>query len=612
MTAPAPARPASLEQQVEIETPEQVVFSYTVAGIGSRAAAVIIDYFLMGVIGLVTFVVFSAVIPSGNEGARGWATALMIIFLFGLNWGYFVVFEAVWDGQTPGKRRLGLRVVQDGGYSVSFAASAVRNLARMIDMLPGMYAVGIASAAMSKSGKRLGDMLAGTIVVQEKLVHIAPVVSTGSPAASKPAPLTAALSDREYDVLERYIARRNALDPERRRLIAEQLLAQFRPHVEAMDGSPYAKLAALFESERAARARGVAARGATGAAREQHAIVARNAGRWSDFAQRLAAAQRSGLRHMDEEQVTRFVAEYREVATDLARLRTASAGRDNDALFYVSRLVGAGHNLIYRQRAVALREGWQYVMVGVPREVRRSWRPILLAVFLFFAPVFVTARLVIRDPQLADALLPAGMLDRVEEGVAREKRGEHEYVKVSEFQRPVMATAIIANNVQVTILAFASGLTAGVWTVLILVENGVSIGAVAGLYASHGIFPQLGRFVLPHSVLELSAICIAAGAAFLIAAAILMPGPFTRREAMVIQGRRAIRLMTATTLMLILAGTLEGLLSPRVDVPLWTKYVAAIGSGVLMLLYFTRGLGAAAAGPLEENAYSDPRALISR
>ena len=611
MTGPAPARPAPLEQQVEIETPEQVVFSYTIAGIGSRAAAAIVDYLMMAVIAFVVFIIFSALLSGSEREARGWGMAAMILFLFALNWGYFVLFEAIWDGQTPGKRQLGIRVVQDGGYSVSFAASAVRNLARMIDMLPGMYAIGIASAAMSKSGKRLGDMLAGTIVVQEKIVHIAPVVSTGA-AAPAAVPLTAAQSDREYEVLERYIARRSALDPDRRRLIAEQLLAQFRPHLEAMEGSPYARLAALFESERAARARGVAARGATGAAREQHAIVARNAGRWSDFSKRLTAAQRTGLRHMDEEEVTRFVAEYREVATDLARLRTASAGRDNDALFYVSRLVGAGHNLIYRQRAVALREAAQYVLVAVPREVRRSWRPILLATLLFFGPVLITARLVIRDPQLAEALVPASMLDRVEEGVAREKRGEHEYVKVSEFQRPVMATEIIANNVQVTILAFASGLTAGVGTVLILLQNGVSIGAVAGLYASHGIFPQLGRFVLPHSVLELSAICIASGAAFLIAAALLLPGPFTRREALVIQGRRAIRLMTATTLMLLLAGTLEGLLSPRVDVPLWTKYAAAIGSGVLMLLYFTRGLGGAAAGPREENAYSDPRALISR
>jgi len=606
----APARPPSLEQQVDIETPEQVVFSYTIAGIGTRATAAIYDYLIIAIAFVFVAIVGAAIGISDGEGS--WAIALLILFGFALNWGYFVFFEAAWDGQTPGKRQLGIRVVQDGGYSVSFGASAARNLARAIDILPGMYAVGILAAILSKTGKRLGDMLAGTIVVQERIVHIAPVVSTGVGAAAQPAPLTAALTDREYDVLERYIARRNSLDPDRRRAIAEQLIAQFTPHLGAFEGSPYARLAALFESERSARARGVAGRGATGAAREQHSIVARNAGRWSEFAKRLTNAQKVGLRHLKEQEITEFVAEYREVATDLARLRTASAGRDSQALFYVSRLVGAGHNLIYRQRAVALRDAAQFVMVAVPREVRRSWRPILLAAALMFGSAAVTAKLVIDDPTLAESLLPPGMLDRVEEGVARERRGEHEYIKVKDFQRPMMASSIIANNVQVTFAAFASGLTAGVLTVIILVTNGVSMGAAAGLYAARGIFPQIGLFVLPHSVLELSAIAIAAGAGFLIASGILLPGPFTRREALVVQGRRAVRLLTATTLMLMIAGTLEGLLSPRVDVPLWTKYLAAGGSAVLLLFYFTRGIGAAEAGPREENAYSDPRAFSSR
>ena len=315
---------------------------------------------------------------------------------------------------------------------------------------------------------------------------------------------------------------------------------------------------------------------------------------------------------MAEQEVSEFVAEYREVATDLARLRTASAGRDNDALFYVSRLVGAGHNLIYRQRALSIEHARRYLAVSIPREVRRSWRPILLAALLFFGPMAVTADLVIRRPALAEELLPPGMLDRVEEGVAREKRGEHEYVKVEQFMRPVMASGIIANNVAVTIEAFASGITAGVRTVFILLENGVSIGAVIGLYASRGIFRQLALFVLPHSVLELSAICIASGGAFLIAAAILLPGPFTRREAFVRQGRRAIRLLAASTMMLLVAGSLEGLLSPRVDVPEWTKFAAALGSALLLLFYFTRGRGAVEEAPAEENAYSDARALISR
>jgi len=219
---------------------------------------------------------------------------------------------------------------------------------------------------------------------------------------------------------------------------------------------------------------------------------------------------------------------------------------------------------------------------------------------------------VIDKPELAEELLPQSMLDRAEEGVARQRKGEKAYVRVKDFERPLMASAIIANNVQVTFLVFAGGISAGILTVQMLVYNGVSIGAVAGLYAARGIFSQIGMFVVPHSVLELSAICIAGGGGFLLAAAMLLPGALTRRAALVVNGRRAIRLITATTMMLIVAGTLEGLLSPRVDVPDWTKFTAAAASALLMLVYFTRGGAGEEEAPPEENAYSDARALISR
>jgi len=619
VTTAAPPRPATLEQQVDIETPEQVVFSYTVAGVGSRAAAAMLDYLLMGVFLMLLGLFFSlATSLAGTKGSGSlfgsWSTAILLLGAFALQWGYFVLFEAIWDGQTPGKRQLGIRVVQDGGYSVSFAASAARNLARILDMQPGAaYAVGIMSALLTKQGKRLGDMIAGTIVVQERVAALAPVRTAPRPAAAGAAPvITAALSDREYELLERYLARRSALDPERRRALADRLVEQLAPHLDAGEGTPFAQLMRLFEREREARARGVAARGATGAAREQHAIVARGAARWNAFAMRLADAQRRGLRGLSEDEVSEFVASYREVATDLARLRTASGGRLNDALFYVSRLVGAGHNLVYRQRALSMGNAWRFFTVSVPREVRRSWRPILLAALLLFGPMAATAAVVMRDPQVAEELLPPSMIDRVEEGVARERRGEHDYVKVKDFERPIMASRIIANNVQVTIATFVAGITGGVLTLILLVTNGVSIGAMFGLYASRGIFRQIEYFVLPHSVLELSAICIAGGGGFLIAAALLLPGARTRREALVVNGRRAVRLIAATTVMLIAAGSLEGLLSPRTDVPAWTKLAAAGATALLLLAYLTLGGAGAEEPDLEENAYSDARALISR
>lgn len=328
---------ARYEQQVDIETPEQVVVSYTVAGIGARAAAALVDYAILSIaiFGLWFLLVMlaRAASPAANQTADAsaaqssgaWAISLVLLTIFALQWGYYVLFEALWDGQTPGKRWLGIRVVQDGGYSVSFSASAVRNITRIVDMQPGfLYSVGIASALLSKSGKRLGDMMAGTIVVRERITKTAQL--TVHEAAPGPE-LTTALSESDFGLLDRFVGRLESLDADRRKAIAAHLVGRFRDEIGASGSPPLASLLALHESEKAARAAGAAPRGATGAERERNAIVARGAERWSAFAMALADAQRRGLRAMSEKEVSDFVASYREVATDLARLRTAARTR---------------------------------------------------------------------------------------------------------------------------------------------------------------------------------------------------------------------------------------------------------------------------------------------
>src|SRR3712207_3530783 len=103
---------------------------------------------------------------------------------------------------------------------------------------------------------------------------------------------------------------------------------------------------------------------------------------------------------MSEAQVSDFVARYRELTTDLARLRTAARGRDLDALFQLSRLVAGGHNLFYRRADVALATAWRYVAFDVPREIRRSWRPVLLAAALLFGPAVGAGSLIVARPDL--------------------------------------------------------------------------------------------------------------------------------------------------------------------------------------------------------------------
>lgn len=608
----------SLDRRVQIETPEQTIVSYTVAGIGSRAAAAVVDYLLIGLatIGIsVIFMEIAAAIGGHASAATklsgAWALAISALLIFALAWGYYVVFEAIWDGQTPGKRWLGIRVVQDGGYSVSFGASAVRNLLRVVDMLPAVYGVGLISVAINKSGKRIGDIAAGTFVVHEQLAIVTAVAARAAEGAAAVA-ITSRLSEEEYALLGRFVSRRNQLEPERRSAFAAQLAERFRAHLTDNGSAATAQLLRLYESEANARARGLPSRGSQGAARERHAIVARNAARWRDFAVALTAAQRTGLRAMAPEDVSRFVALYREVATDLARLRTASDSEDQDAIFYVSRLVGAGHNLLYRQRSVAMHDVWRFLSVDVPREVRRSGVHILASALLLFGPMAITYHAVVRQPALASRLLPAGMIDRVVSGAHADSAGNHAYLVKKAYERPVMASTIIRNNVRVTYAAFALGILAGVLTVLMLVFNGMMIGAGFALYANYGVFGQIGSFVIAHSVLELSAICIAGGGGFLLGAAVLVPGARTRREAIVANGRRALRLIAASTLMLLCAGTIEGLISPRMDIPVSVKIGVSAASALLLAFWFSRGRGEVAGAPEEMFAYSEPRALSSR
>jgi len=552
---------SSFEQTVDVETPELVVLTYSIAGIGSRAMAAITDLLIVLAASIVLGIVAVAVMAVGgfagfNVGGS-WGMAILVLAQFALLWGYYVLFEGLMDGQTPGKRIHRIRVVREGGYSVTFGASAVRNLIRVLDMQPlFLYLVGMISVLATRRGRRLGDIVAGTIVVREDARRTAPALGTAPAAGTTQATaLQTQLSEDEYVVLGRFVERWGSLEALKRAALAQQLASRFGAALLDDGRAAGPRLLDLYERERRARAGGVASRGETGAGRERQALIAAGSPRWNAFASRLAQAQRRGLRSLGENGVREFVAEYRALSADLARLRTAAGGRSLDELFQLGRLVAGAHNLLYRDRGMPLRAAVRYLFTEGPREVRRSARPISLAALLLFGPAIIAGVSIARTPSLASQMLPAGMLRRAEDGVRRARSGEG-YIDDPQLFRPVMASGIIANNVQVTFAAFAGGVTAGLLTVFLLVTNGVSIGSVVGLYASKGILPLLLAFVAPHGVLELFAICVAGGAAFLVAAGMLIPGDRTRRRALVENGQRAIRLIGVSTLLLLVAGTL--------------------------------------------------------
>ena len=589
MPAAARARP-SLDATLDVETPEQVVVSYTLAGIGTRGAAALIDLLLMLVLtGTLWYGVSSIprLVPAFKGiGGRSWVTAVLVIGQFLILWGYFVTFEAIWDGQTPGKRLLGLRVVRNGGGGVDIGASAARNLIRFVDFLPFGYFIGMISVIANQRNQRLGDLVAGTIVVRERLLRHARPRAEASIPVDDGAVVLATLDDERFALLDRFVSREATLDDASRARIAGTLVARLGAEVRT---DAVAALRILHQRELQARRNLRPSSSANGVRREEWAVVAEGRPRWDAFATELTATRRRGLDCLSEDQVTAFVASYRDVATDLARLRTADRGRGGDAVFTLSRLVSAGHNLLYRRPSQGIERIGRFIAYDVPREIRRSWRHVVVATALVFVPAFGTIYAIVSEPALAARMLPPGMITRADEGLRRRNTGA-DYLPDGEGRKgSALSAFLMTNNIRVSIVAFAGGITAGLLTVYALVFNGIAaLGAGVGLYITKGIGGQILGFVAAHGVLELSAICLSGGAGLLLATAMLVPGDRTRREALAANGVRSLHLVACVVMFLIMAGVIEGNISPS-KLPDSAKYATALITAVFIVWYLSLG-----------------------
>lgn len=155
-----------MNEHLSIETPEQIKINYSIAGIGSRFYAAVIDIAVLTPIVLIGMYVTVRAMIDLNE-ILNWLAAIAGIATFALQWGYYIIFEITTNGQSPGKRALGLRVIKVHGYPISFSDSAIRNLIRIVDFLPFFYGIGLMAMLSNKNWQRLGDLAAGTLVVKE-------------------------------------------------------------------------------------------------------------------------------------------------------------------------------------------------------------------------------------------------------------------------------------------------------------------------------------------------------------------------------------------------------------------------------------------------------------
>lgn len=308
--------------------------------------------------------------------------------------------------------------------------------------------------------------------------------------------------------------------------------------------------------------------------------IARREPNWKRLDSLLTQVEKKGLKSLHASEIRELASLYRSVSADLARARTNQVG--NILVQDLQRLTSRGYNQIYQG---SRRQEWQAVgqfyRWGFPRIVQKTLGYTVVATVIFLVGALIAWWYAWQDPVFISLIAPESLIEKVRD------RGELWMGSIVGIE-PLASSSIMINNIKVSFGAVAGGITGGIYTVFLLVFNGLHIGAIATLVGQNNLAYPFWAFVFPHGSLELPAIFLAGGAGLLIAKGILFPGKYARVDAIKIYGSQAAQLVFGIVPMLIIAGTIEGFFSPSPVVPEPLKYMAGTGLFTLLVLYCSR------------------------
>jgi uncharacterized membrane protein SpoIIM required for sporulation len=298
---------------------------------------------------------------------------------------------------------------------------------------------------------------------------------------------------------------------------------------------------------------------------------------WETLTHLLDRIQRNprSLSHAEIQQLGHL---YRDASSDLAVAQRDFSG--HRVAQYLNSLVARAHAAVYRSEPLAFHRLWAAITAGYPRLYRECWVYIALAAALFILPAVASALAVARQPEAAQWLLPAqvhNLIPTIEQ--------EELWTDIPVRERPYASTFIMQNNIQVAFLAFGSGILAGLPTGWVMLLNGLILGGLTGLTSHYGIGFDLWTFVIGHGMIELSVIFIAGGAGLMLGWAVIHPGLLSRQDALTGAAGRAVRLVGGCIPLLVIAGLIEGFISPAENILPAAKWAIGIGSGLLLYSY---------------------------
>lgn len=307
--------------------------------------------------------------------------------------------------------------------------------------------------------------------------------------------------------------------------------------------------------------------------------------RWDELTRLIEKLDRGGPASLGVGELKRVCRLYRQVTIDLSRARTDN--ENPDLIRYLNQLAARAHGHVYTTRRVNVRPFFAFLARGFPQIVRRQAQPLLAAVLLFYGTSLASFLAVVNHPELAYSLFDEQV---VEFENIRLERQEGEYRGNFTFdvsKSPLMAVLITANNIKVAILAFSLGALLCIPGAVLLVFNGRMLGTLSGVVWLHGYLRDFYSLILTHGVLELTAICIAGGAGFVLGWALIAPGPWTRQEALRRAAPDAFGLLGGVVVLLLIAGHIEAYVTPHFSQPV--RWTVAMTSGLLLFAHLVWG-----------------------
>ncbi len=323
---------------------------------------------------------------------------------------------------------------------------------------------------------------------------------------------------------------------------------------------------------------------------------------WNRLETLTRRVETGGVKALSRDELRDFGLLYRQSAADLSAARADGAARNLEQ--YLNRLVARAHNFVYSGRRLGFRSLWDFFAHGYPRILRRLGAYLALSTAITIAAATLGTVVSLVRPDFANQYFIMHWGQRSYEDLDKHKMWTDSILSV----KPQESSAIMTNNISVCFMTYAGGVTAGLFTLFELFNNGIMLGIVGVVCARHHMSLSLWSFIAAHGALELPAIMISGAAGLRIASGILFPGMLRRREAIALAGAESVQLISGTIPMLIVAGTLEAFLSPT-HAPIALKF--AVGAMLFTGLCFWLGEGGRRTLTLEPEATPESTTLLA-